>query len=293
MSNKKRVSKLTVFLLVDAIVIISLILLLQNYIETKVDEITVYRFTQNLPANIKIEEKNIEAVSIPSRGVNENIVRDSSELVGKYTSDKVYKGQLVDDRYIVESGREDALTNVPAEDQKKLRKISIPADMISTWGGSIEKGDRVDLAFIGKVEYKNTVTDEKMDDVEYTKVFLQNVLVYDVLSSSGSSYIKPEDRPDIIVDPNNPEAAEVLKAEIANRSDIKTVILAVTIEQYEEIVARQQVGEVVLVGRFEGSESVVTDGFAMGPVPKPVQIGSAKVESKKAEIVNDETRKGW
>lgn len=293
MNNKKKVSKLTTFLLIDAIVIISLVFLLQNYIDTKVDEVVVYRFTQNLPANIKIEEKNIEAVSIPSRGVNENIIRDSSELVGKYTSGKVYKGQLVDNRYVVEAGREDALSNVSAEDQKKLRKISLPADMISTWGGSIEKGDRVDLAFIGKVTSKNLISGEKGEEVDYTKVFLQNVLVYDVLSSSGSSYIKPEDRPDIIVDPENPEAAEVLKAEIANRSDIETVILAVTIQQYEEILARQQVGEVVMVGRFEGSESVVTDGFAMGSVVSPVQIGSAKVESKKTEVVEDETRKGW
>lgn len=281
------------FLLVDALVVIALIFLLQNYITTKVDEIVVYRFTQNLPANIKIEEKNVEAIKIPSKGVNENIIKDVSEVVGKYTTDKVYKDQLVDSRYIVESGREDALTNISSEDKKKLRKIALPADMISTWGGSIEKGDRVDLAFIGKAESKNLLTGEKENEVDYTKVFLQNVLVYDVLSSSGSSYIKPEDRPDIIVDPNNPEAAEVLKAEIANRSDIQTVILAVSIQQYEEIVARQQVGEVVMVGRFEGSESIVTDGFAVGPVGNPLELGSTKVETKKTEIVSDTNSKGW
>lgn len=293
MSDKKSVSKLTIFLLVDAIVIIALIFLLQGYIKDKVDEVTVYRYTQNLPANVKIEEKNIEAVQIPSKGVNENIVKNIDELVGKYTTSKVYKDQLVDDRYIVDAGRKDALVNVPDEDKKKLRKISMDADMLSTWGGSIEKGDRVDLAFIGKVEYKDIVSGETAKDVEYAKVFLQNVLVYDVLSSAGSSYIKPEDRPEIIVDPNNPGAAEVLQAEIANRSDIKQVILAVTIEQYEEIVARQQVGKVVMVGRFDESESVVTEGFAMGSVQAPLELGSTKVENKKTEIVEDSEKKGW
>lgn len=293
MSNKKNVSRLTLFLLVDAFVIIALMFLLQGYIKDKVDEVSVYRYTQNLPANVKIEPKYIEKVSVPSKGITKNTVLAEEDLVGKYTTDKVYKDQFVDNRSIAESGREDALAKVPKEDIKKLRKITIPADIVSTWGGAIGRGDRVDLAFIGKLKSKGSQEDDDRDTVEYAKVFLQNVLVYDVLSSSGGSYIKQQDRPEIVIDEKNPEAAEVLKAEIANRSDIKMVVLAVTVSQFEEIIARQKVGEIKLVGRFEGSESVITDGFAMGSVPVPVKLGSTKVESKKTEIVEDTDRQGW
>lgn len=295
MSNKKSMSKLTIFLLVDAIVIVALVFLLKSYINEKVGETVVYQFTQNLPADYKIQADNVVEVTMPKSAINSHTIVNKEDVVGKFTSDKVYQGQVADDRYVAEQGREDALASLPDKDKKNLRKIAIEADMFSTWGGSIARGDRVDLGFIGKAETKLIAGEsvENVDDVEYAKVFLQNVLVYDVLSSSGASYLKPEDRPMVIVDPNNTEATDSLQQEIKSRSDVEMVVLAVTIDQYEEIVARQQVGKVVLVGRFKESESVITEGFAMGKVIKPVEIGPAKTETKKAEVVTDSKKSDW
>lgn len=290
MSSRKGVSRLTLFLLIDAIIIVILMALLRNYVNDKVGEVEVYRFVNNISPNIQIRSTDVEVVKIPEKGVGENVIRADQEVVGLFANQKIYKGELVDSRKVVKSQQANPLAFVSETEIKKLRKITIPVDIISTWGGAISRGDRVDLAFTGEIESK-----DGSKGGSYAKVFMQNVLVYDVLTSSGDSYIKPEDRQPVEIDTSVEESAELAEKEIALRKDIKMVILAVTVEQYEEILARQEKGKISVVGRFEGSESYETNGFAFGEVDEPVKMGQTKIESKKTEIVNNEkqTEGSW
>lgn len=283
MSSRKGVSRLTLFLLIDALIIVTLMVLLRNYVNDKIGEVEVYRFVNNISPNIQIRSTDVEIVKIPEKGVNENVIRADEKVVGMFTNQKIFKGELVDSRKVVKSQQANPLAFVNETELKKLRKIAIPADIMSTWGGSISRGDRVDLIFTGKLE---NIAENK--EASYAKVFMQNILVYDVLTSSGNSYIKPEDRQPVEIDPSVTESAELAEKEIALRRDIKMVILAVTVEQYEEIIARQEKGKVGVVGRFEGSESYETNGFAFGDVDSPNKMGQTKTESKKTEIINNE-----
>lgn len=281
-SNKKKTTQLATILMLNILLILGAILAINQYIKTSIDEVTVYKFSTSLPPDTKINEGDVVAVKVASKMVANNTVRDKSTVVGKYTSESVYEGELVDTRKIVGEGQVNPLEALPANEAALMRKISLPVDLISTWGGSLGKGDRVDLSYTGKTE----------DGATYTKIFMQNVLVYDVLSSAGESYIKPEDRPPIVIDQSNPESAELAQAEIARRSDLVMAILAVTPEQYEEIRNRLATGTVNLVGRFDVTKNYATDGYADQEIKNPSMQGQYEVEDKDAVLIKEQSKTG-
>lgn len=288
MRSKNKVSKLTVFLVLDVIVIVGVGLAINSYINAKTSEVVAYRYAKGIAPNTEIKEADIVEEKISDKALNENIVTNPQEIIGMYTAGKVHEMELVDKRDLVKDGQENALAGMEAKDVAKLRKITLPVDILSTWGGEIGRGDRVDLAFVGSVD-----SSQSSKKATYSKVFMQNVLVYDVLSSSGESYVKPSDRPPIEIDPENPQAAEIAQAEMDRRKDIKSVVLAVTVDQFEEISARKKVGAIELVGKFDQSESYETSGFAINEIDEPLTLGPTKTESRDTVIVKDSKSKDW
>lgn len=289
MSNRRRTSRLTAILVINIGLIVAAFLAIDQYIEKSIDEEVVYTYTRSIPPDTQISESDLKAIKVSRKAITDHVVTNPAEVVGKFTGAKIYEGELVDKRKVVEEGQINPLTELPEEDANKMRKISISIDLLSTWGGSLGKGDRVDLIFTGKTK------GDSMEDVTYSKIFMQNVLVYDVLSSSGSSYIKPEDRPPIVIDDTNPESAEAAQAELERRSDVQMAILAVTPKQYEEIRLRMELGKVELVGRFEDSTNVKTKGYVSEKVKGQVTLGEYDVEEKEAEIMESpkSTGSGW
>ena len=288
MGKNKKTSQLAATLGVNIVLLVGSVVAVNQYITSSKNEIIAYKYKVALPKNTKISKENLEAVKISANAVNKTVITDPDKIVGKYTAAEIYEGELADERKVVAEGQVDPLKSISDEEKGKMRKISIPVDLISTWGGSLGKGDRVDLSFTGKV-----------GEATYTKIFMQNVLVYDVLSSAGESYIKPEDRPPIEVDikKDAQAAQEIISAEVARRSDLVMAILAVTTEQYEEIKNRLATGEVSLVGRFNGSENVSTKGYADEQVSSPSSQGVYKVENKNTVLIENDTdgtlSEGW
>ena len=282
MSNRKKTSQLTFVILLNIVFIVLLTLGINQYIKKSIDEVIVYSYVVSLPPDTQIKESDIEAIPVSSKTITSDTVRNKEEVVGKFTKEKVYEGDLVDKRKVVGEGQVDPLSELSEKEARDMRKISIPVDLITTWGGNLSKGDRVDLSFT-----KDT------DEYTYSKIFMQNVLVYDVLSSAGESYIKPKDRPPIVIDNKNPESAEAAQAEIERRGDLVMAILAVTPEQYEEIRTRMEVGTINLVGRFDNTESRKTDGFAIGEVKDPTVLGEDKVEDKDTIIIKTQKKSDW
>lgn len=279
MSKRRKTSRLTAILVINVGLVVAAFLAIDQYIEKSIDEEVVYTYARSIPPDTQISESDLKAIKVSRKAITDHVVTDPAEVVGKFTGAKIDEGELVDKRKVVEEGQINPLTELPEEDAKKMRKISISIDLLSTWGGALGKGDRVDLIFTGKT------AGDSMEDVTYSKIFMQNVLVYDVLSSSGSSYIKPEDRPPIVIDDTNPESAEAAQAELERRSDVQMAILAVTPKQYEEIRLRMELGKVELVGRFEDSTNVKTKGYVSEKIKGQVTLGEYDVEEKEAEIM--------
>ena len=289
MSKRRKTSRLATVLLVNIGIICLAFLAIDQYIEKSIDEVAVYTYARDMAADTQISESDLKQIKVSRKALTDHVVINPTDVVGKFTGQRIYEGDLVDKRKVVGEGQINPLNDIPEEEAKKMRKISIPIDLLSTWGGALSKGDRVDLVFTGKA---NELSEK---DITYSKIFMQNVLVYDVLSSYGESYIKPEDRPPIVIDNNNPESAEAAQAEMERRSDVKMAILAVTAKQYEEIRLRMEMGKVELVGRFDNSENTKTKGFVNGKVVGQVQAGEYDIEEKEAEIIED-TKKvgsGW
>lgn len=290
MSKSRKTSQLALALVLNILLILGAVVVINTYIKRTLDEVVVYKYTTSLPRDTQISENNIVAVKVSGKSITKDAITDKSQVVDKFTATEVYEGEIVDSRKIVAEGQINPLSALPEEESSKMRKISIPVDLLSTWGGSICKGERVDLSYTGNLGSGSSTG-------TYTKIFMQNVLVYDVLSSSAESYIKPEDRPAITIDPKSENAAELAEAEMRRRSDLVMAILAVTPEQYEEIKNRQSTGEVSLVGRFENSKNVETKGYSSDEVIKPSSQGIYDVEDKKTVLIKEQgqgtSSSGW
>ena len=141
-------------------------------------------------------------------------------------------------------------------DLTKYRKVSIPISYETSVSGEIKKGDKVDLVYTGLIE------NEKDGEGSYSKTFMQDVLVYSVTTGEGFEYvnhssIKKSETVTGDEDDENTISVEDLTAPAL-------VTLAVPINQAEEVLARLEMGNIKILGRFDDSENVNTSGFVFG-----------------------------
>lgn len=267
----KKFSIKTLYLLCSVTLSIVSLFGINLYIKGKINPQDVWVFTRDMQANTKISDADIALVKIPKEAVKDNfiIASNSNEVVGKYLKTDVYANEYALQQHIVEKTEIDPFKSM---DMSKLRKISIPGNMVET-AGPIKKGDRVDLIYYGKIEKSENSTDSK--EVTYGKVFMQNVPVYEVITGSGTTTTGPEDVP---------EGAEY-------NPFYENIVLAVTVQEAENILTRRSYGKVGLIARFEESESYKTEGFAINNPSSPDKlpfIGEAIVEKEETIIIDED-----
>lgn len=222
--------------------------------QKEVKPIVVYTFNKNLPANSQITAEDLNKVNIPAKAVNETFELDVNNLIGKYVSTDVFNGEYAIRPNIAEATELNPLEDI---DLSKYRKISLPINYTDGVGGEIKSGDKIDLAYIGKgTKTSQDVT--QSGEFTYSKVFLQDVIVYNVVTANGTNYVSKSES-EIAT---NGKGKSIETGE--GGGDLSTIILAVTAEQAEEILARQKTGEVRPIGRFIDSENYNTSGFTYG-----------------------------
>ncbi|MBQ3423048.1 MAG: hypothetical protein IJH34_15655 [Romboutsia sp.] len=262
----KKISIKTIYLLCSVILSIGALFGINAYINSKIAPTQVWAFTRDLKANSKITETDVTLLDVPVSAVKSSFfVGEQSDLIGKYVYTDVYADQYVLQKQVV--SKEDA-NPFNSMDTKELRKISIPGNMVST-AGNLTKGDRVDLLFHGIIE-----PEDGEKETRYGKVFMQNVPVYDLVTSQGAQITNESDVP---------EGAEY-------NPFYEYIVLAVTLPQAEEILTRIENNNISIISRFDDSESVQTSGFAINNVPTPDRlpfIGEAQVEGRDAVIIED------
>lgn len=219
--------------------------------KTQVAPTEVYVFSRDIPVNTVIQEGDLKKTYIPSDGVQSNFVVNKDEIVGKAVTTKVFAGQYVVSPQLINPEDTDPFEQI---DLSNLRKITISVDVSSAIGGNIKKGDRVDLQFIG--EGKSNGDNDK---VIYTKTFLQDVLVYNVIDDSGKKYVDQTEGTSTIMNEDG---------EVVESGGIAVVTLAVTPEQADEIATRMTAGKINLVGRFDESTDGSSNGFTIGDYSK-------------------------
>lgn len=250
-----------------------------SYMQKELSPTTVYVYKNRISKNSEIEISDLTTKTIPvnakdSSFLTENDVEKIKQGLMVVSTD-VEAGQYAYSSQVKEGKKVDPFETM---DLTNYRKISIPVSYETSVAGEIEKGDKIDLVFVGEVE--STANNGSSNGGSYAKTFMQEVLVYSVTTGEGFEYVshshlkKSESSAAITEDGSTVVPAEDITAPTL-------VTIAVPLNQAEEILARLEKGSVKILGRFEESEYTSSSGYVFGTsTPQSVYAGEKNVESK-------------
>lgn len=246
-----------------------------TYVQKEVEPTKVYTYSQDL--NIKDGVK-LEVTEIPAKAVQKGMVvvnkdNKKEELEKKVANTKVSKGQFVYDSQLVESSEVDPFETI---DLSKYRKVSLPISYVEGFGGDIKHGDRVDLVFTGQGKKQENGVEQNF---QYSKTFLQDVLVYNVTTDTGFRF---EDHSSKLEGEVSEGGGEEIQAS-GSDGDLAVITLAVTLDQAEEIQARKSLGAISFASRFEDNQSYETLGYVIGDYEK-IYSAPANAETGRGTI---------
>lgn len=249
-----------------------------TYVQKEIQPTEVYVFNSTIEdINTEIQAKHIKKVTVPAKAVTSDFAKDAKDIVGKYVTTKVYKGQYVYSNQLIERENIDPFESM---DLSSLRKISLPINYEDGLAGNIKRGDKIDLIFTGEGTIRNDQGSQ--DKYNYSKVFLQDISVYSVTTKDGYKFIDHSTYVQGYIGNENAQEIDI----DAVSDELAVITLAVTLEQAEEIEARMSKGKVRLLGRFENSESYETLGYVLGDYAK-IFSGNANAETGRVTIVED------
>lgn len=239
------------------------------YITTQnaMQPVSVYQLTQDIPMNSKIGPTDFKRVEIPKDAVTDDMVTDVEEVVDLHASTRLFSEQYATKNMFVP---QDEVDPFEVADLSKMRKITIPASYVDAIGGNLKYGDTIDLVFVDEGE----TSEGEM--YMYSKIFLQDVLVYSVTTDDGFRYQDRTDRTKGAV-ASNDEGDTVVSEDTG---DLAQITLAVTPGQAEEIATRMEKGAIKVVGRFKESTNQDPAGFIIGEYEK-IFTGSQLAETNK------------
>lgn len=244
------------------------------YMKKELNPAMVYVYKNRVTKNSQIEESDLVLKSIPANAkdgafLTENDMEKIRQGIMVAATD-VEAGQYAYSSQVKEGKKIDPFETM---DLSNYRKISIPVSYETSVAGEIEKGDKIDLVFIGDAKGPN-------ESGSYAKTFMQDVLVYSVTTGEGFEYVSHSHL-------KKSESATAISEDgstIIPVEDITSpalVTIAVPMNQAEEILARLEQGTVKILGRFDESEYTESTGYVFGTsAPETVYAGEKNVEVK-------------
>lgn len=229
-----------------------------NFNKKELSLVEVYVYKNKITKNSEIEASDFKTKMIPAKAKDSGFLTEKDmekiRAGGMVASTDVSPGQYAYSSQIQEGDKIDPFETI---DLTRYRKITIPVTYDTSIAGEIKRGDTVDLVYTGIVE--NSVGDEG----SYAKTFMQEVLVYSVTTGEGFEYVghshlKKSQTTDVSSEEEDVSVAT------DDLSAPAYVTLAVELNQAEEILARLEMGNVKIVGRFEDSENTTSPGYLHG-----------------------------
>lgn len=245
-----------------------------TYMQKELSPTTVYVYKNRILKNSEIEASDLITKTIPVNAKDSSFLTEADmEKIRQgimVASTDVEAGQYAYSSQVKEGKKIDPFETM---DLTNYRKISIPVSYETSVAGEIEKGDKIDLVYIGDAK-------SATDTGSYAKTFMQDVLVYSVTTGDGFEYVshshlkKSESVASISEDGSTVVSAEDITAP-------SLVTIAVPINQAEEILARLEQGTVKILGRFEESEYTSSPGYLFGTSsPEAIYAGEKNVETR-------------
>lgn len=281
--KKKRM----IILILQIVIVLLSVFMIMRYTNRKISPTEVYIYTRNIDdPSLPLGKEDIKKVVVPAEAISKDFARSEDEIIGKHVDAKVFAGQYVYRSQLVEREDVDVFATM---DMSKYRKISLPISYVDAFAGNIKRGDTVDLVYTGSGTGAGSFNDDEEEEFSiggnsgftYSKVFMQDVLVYSVNSADGYKYIDHSQRL-----PGYDESKEEISAEATSSGDLAIITFAVTLEQAEQIEARRKTGQISFLGRFDDSKSYNTLGYVLGNYQK-VFSGQGFAETDNLMIEED------
>ncbi len=184
-----RILKNRIFLSALCIILaaaISFVLLPKLYAD-KGATVTVLRAAEDIPAGIRIEDKQLAAVEVGSFGLPDGIVNDKTLIVGKIAQTDLAKGDYLFSQKLGEFIADEKLDRIAAEN-KRLVTVSVPS-IAAGLSSHLQSGDIVTVAvFSSQKNEGNTSQSASSQVILYPE--LKGLEVYSVENSRTQSTVQ-------------------------------------------------------------------------------------------------------
>lgn len=228
--------------ILELLVVIVVFISMRSYVAKSTEPVTVYQYTKSFDAGEILTDDSIKPVEMPKAGFNEAFLTKKEDAVGKKAISKLIKGSYVYTEQLTDANEVDPFEDI---DWAKYRLVDVPL------AGKLNKdikGSKVDLIYIGETEKpKNEDSSSSEGKSAYAKTFLQDILVV----TSTYDEMTDEEKKD------NPDGV-----------DNSTMVLAVTLDQAEELFARNATGQIKAIVRNKGAKNYETLGYIIGDFEK-------------------------
>lgn len=240
------------------------------YVSESMSLVPVYMYNQNIKQiNTMASPEHFTIVEIPKIAVTSDFITSIEGIEDLAYNTRVYQGNYA---YSSQLSKVEHLDPFDSMDLSKMRRVSLPVDYATALAGNIKRGDRIDLIFSDSGQYADPETGIS-SNFTYAKSTFQNILVESVSTSNGY----------IFVDHSTTTADKASQEQMSG--DIGIITLALTLEEAEELKARQGKGTLSVIGRFDGSKDYETLGYVIGDYSK-IFSGSANAETGRTVIEN-------
>lgn len=268
MKSKKKL----IVLFLQIVLIIAFVFTYKQYVEFSLQPTEVYMYARNLDVGVKVTERDLVSTPLSQMTLQNNMIMygNKNEVIGKYTTVKAIKNTIV---YKEQLGNITSVDKFASLDLSNSRVIALPISFATAIAGDIARGDRIDLMFKSSASVE---TGEESASFSYSKIFMQNVPIYQINTADGFRFIGHAHEDAYVTNEDGSVSARSSTAP-------STISLIVTPEQAEEIHTRLMVGEIVFVKRFEESETHETLGFVIGEYGK-LFAGNANAETGNIQI---------
>lgn len=145
---------------------------LPSFNKNKSLTIKIVQFKENVKAGSKIEESMLTEKEIGSYGLSKNVVKDKSEIIGKYVNTDIFKDDYILSDKISDFNFDKKLDEV-MENGKMLISVSIES-IAAGVGNHLKAGDRVSLIVFN-------------DDEVLSYEELKNIEIYSIENDEAQS----------------------------------------------------------------------------------------------------------
>ena len=183
LKNRKRL----IITVVQILAIIIFAFSYKVYNDNNVRPLKVYAFRTNLDSGVKVSEKDLTEVLVSQMTYTPDmiLVTEKDQIIGRYTITKVFQNQIA---YRQQLGDLNSSEKFASLDLANARLLSLPIDLVEGVAGDLQRGDKIDLLYKGRGQVSDPNEGQQAEFV-YSKIFLQDIPVYQVNASDGTKYV--------------------------------------------------------------------------------------------------------